>query len=118
MEVFDTTAQKTVCLEINDRKTGIEWTADLIGNAGDLHYNSERGMAEMTSEDIKWWRNTIAGLNKIEDLTEEAKELLSTEDFEDLTIKLQNNGDGNDYEIHISVLTTILNEVIKENKCE
>jgi hypothetical protein len=98
------------------RKTGCEWTADLIGNAGDLHYNSDRAMAEMCQEDLEWWENTIDGLKKIETLTEEAKELLSPEDFEELDEKLRNKGNANDCEQHIAILTLILNEVIAANK--
>lgn len=116
MKIYNTTTEKEVSLTIIDRNTGCEWTNDLIGNAGDLHYNSDREMAEMSQEDYEWWSNTIEGLEKIEDLTEEAKELLSSEDFEELEEKLRNEGNANDYEQHIATLTAILNEVIEENK--
>lgn len=116
MKIYNTTTGKEVSLTIMDRKTNIEWTADLIGNAGALHYNSDREMAEMSQKDYEWWSNTIEGLNTIEDLTEKAGELLSFEDFEELENKLANEGNANDYEQHIATLTAILEEVIKENK--
>lgn len=116
MKIFNTTTGKEVSLTIIDRKTGCEWTNDLIGNAGALNYNSDREMAEMSQEDFEWWSNTIEGLEKIEDLTEEAKELLSSEDFEELENMLANEGNASDYEQHIAILTAILNEVIEENK--
>lgn len=116
MKIYNTTTEKEVSLTIIDRKTGCEWTNDLIGNAGALNYNSDREMAEMSQEDFEWWSNTIEGLEKIEDLTEEAKELISSEDFEELEEKLRNEGNASDYEQHIATLTAILNEVIEENK--
>jgi hypothetical protein len=116
MKIFNTTTSKEVSLIIIDRNTNTEWTSDLIGNADALKYNSDREMNEMSQEDIDWWSNTIEGLDKIEDLTEEVKELLSSEDFEELEEKLKNEGNANDYEQHIATLTAILNEVIEENK--
>ena len=116
MKIYNTTTGKEVSLTIIDRKSNIEWTSDLIGNAGKLKYNSEREMNEMSQEDIEWWSNTIEGLDKIEDLTEVAKELLNSEDFEELEEKLRNEGNASDYEQHIAILTAILNEVIEENK--
>ena len=116
MKIYNTTTGKEVSLTIIDRKTGCEWTADLIGNAGDLHYNSDRTMPEMCQEDIEWWSNIIEGLEKIETLTEEAKELLTSEDFEELGNKLANKGNASDYEQHIAILTAMLNAVIAEYK--
>ncbi len=115
MKIYNTTT-KEVILTIIDRNTGCEWTNDLIGNAGDLHYNSDREMAEMSQEQYEWWSNIIEGLEKIEDLTEEAKELLSSEDFEELKEELANEGNANDYEQHISTLTRILEKVINQHK--
>ena len=116
MKIYNTTTGKESSLTIIDRNTGCEWTNDLVGNAGDLHYNSDREMAEMNQDEYEWWKNTIDGLENIEDLTEKAKELLSREDFEELKERLYSEGNGNDYEQHISVLTAILEEVIAENE--
>jgi hypothetical protein len=116
MKIYNTTTGKVESLTIIDRKSGIEWTDDLIGNEGALNYNTDREMAEMSQEDYEWWSNTIEGLDKIEDLTEEAKELLSSEDFEELQETLMNEGNANDYEVHIARLTQILEDVISENK--
>jgi len=116
MKIYNTTTGKEVSLTIIDRKTGCEWTNDLIGNAGDLHYNSDREMAEMNQDTYEWWNITIEGLEKIEDLVEEAKELLSSEEFEELERKLSDAGNAYDYEQHIATLTAILKKVIEENK--
>lgn len=116
MEIYNTTTGKTENLIIIDRKSGIEWTNDLIGNAGALHYNSDLEMAEMSQEDFDWWSNTIEGLENIEGLTEQAKELLSYDDFEELERKLSDEGNADDYDQHIGTLTAILEDVIAENK--
>lgn len=116
MKIYNTTTGKTESLIIIDRKSGMEWTNDLVGNAGDLHYNSDREMAEMSQEGFGWWKNTIEGLEKIDDLTEQARELLDYDDFEELKRKLSDEGNANDYEQHIGTLTAILEEVIAENE--
>lgn len=116
MKFYNTTTCKEVNLTIIDSNSGQEWTADLIGNAGDLHFNKKEDRYEIDQNDYEWWANTIEGLEKIEELTEEAKDLIDSDSFEELERKLYENGNGNDYEQHISVLTEILNEVIEENK--
>lgn len=114
MKIYNTTTGKEVSLTIIDRKTNTEWTSDLIGNAGALNYNSDREMAEMSQEDIEWWLNIIDGLENIEDLKEQAKELLSFEALEILEEKINNEGDACDLERHIDVITDILERTIKE----
>jgi hypothetical protein len=116
MKVFNTTTGTEIDLTIIDRPTGTEWTSDLVGNADELVYNDEKERYEMAQDDIDWWANTIAGLNKIEDLTEEAKELIDEDDFEALQEQLSQEGNPSDYEQHIAVLTQILNDVIEANK--
>jgi len=115
MEIYNTTTKKEVSLTIIDSKTNCDWSYDLIGNAGDLNYNRAECRYEMDSENIEWWATIIKGLVKIEDLTEEAKELLSSEDFEELEETLMNEGNVCDYEQHVATLTNILENIIKEN---
>ena len=115
MNFYNTTTSEEVNLTIIDRKTGTEWTADLLGNANALTYNSEEERYEISQEDYEWWKNTIEGLEEIDDLTELAKELLSDEDFAELEERLNNEGDANDYDVHIARLTSILKEIIEEN---
>ena len=115
MEIYNTTRGNVVDLSIYDRKSGCEWTADLIGNSEGLNYNRDREMAEMSQEDIEWWENTIEGLELIETLTEEARELLEQEEFAALEETLRQEGNPNDYEQHIGILTAILREVIEKN---
>lgn len=116
MKIYNTTTGEVTNLVIIDRNTGIEWTTDLIGNAGDLKYNMEREMAEMSQEDIDWWLHTIRELDTIEDLKDEARQLLSYDEFQELEEALNNEADANDYEVHIRKLTALLQEVIEKNR--
>jgi len=78
-------------LEINDVDTGIEYTADLLGNHGVSD--------EMTQDDFDWWKNTLENMTKadtrlrdlLKDMEEENKYALELEisqihsiDIEDL----------------------------------
>lgn len=116
MEIYNTTTEKTENLAIYDRQTGIEWTSDLIGNHGDLHYSQADDRYEGDQEYIDWWQNIIDGLNKIDELTDQTKEILNPDDFEDLERKLEDEGNTNDLESHVSILTRILNEVINNER--
>jgi hypothetical protein len=115
MEFYNTTTGIMVNLTIINDKTGLEWTDDLIGNQGDLHYNRDEDRYEFTSEDIDWWQNTIDGLEHIDKLLAQAKELLDADDYEALEYKISDERDASDYEMYISVGTAILEEAIKEN---
>lgn len=113
MEIYNRTTGKTDYLSIIDRKTGLDWTNDLIGNYGDLHYNDINERYEGDQNYIDWWQNIIDGLNEIEDLKEQAKEILNYDNYEVLERTLEDEGNGNDLEYHVSRLTQILIEVIK-----
>lgn len=115
MEIYNTTTGEITGLSIFDRNNGIEWTKDLI-NANDIPYNHELGMHEMTDDELIWWSDIIRGLNNIDDLLDEARELLTYEEYLELEEKLRDEGDANDYESHVHILTTILNDVIIKNK--
>ena len=116
MQVLNSTTGQVVELKITDRKSGCEWTADLVGNSGSVVWNEERDMRVMDSDDITWWQNIIHGLNKIEDLKDECREFMSYEEFEALEIELSDNGDASDWEMHITVLVPILEAYIEANK--
>ena len=115
MKIYNTTTGNVVYLAIIDSKSGCEWTADLIGNSEGLNYNRDREMYEMSQEDYEWWSCVIEGLENIDNLTEQARELLDYEDFQELEETLRQEGNANDYEQHIVILTAILNEVINEH---
>jgi hypothetical protein len=115
MEFFIKETGETKKLSIIDRKSNTEWTADLIGNSGDLHYNSEEDRYEMQTEaDFDWWKNTIEGLSNIDNLTEQARVLLTNDDFEILEQWVSENGNACDYEQHIAVITAELQAVIAD----
>lgn len=116
MKIYNTTTGEVTDLMIIDRKTGCEYTNDLLGNTGSLHYNPEREMVEMDQAGIEWWQEIIAGLKHIDDLTDEAKDLLDPDDFKDLQDELYRNGDAMDYARHVDVLTDILVNAINDAK--
>lgn len=116
MEFFNTTTKQVESITIIDRKSDLEWTRDLIGNSGGLKFNKTLEMYELDQDEYEWWVSIIQGLDEIEDLTAQAKELLSEEDFEALQQTLYEEGDANDYPIHIEKLTKILNKAIFYNK--
>lgn len=50
-------------LSIINRETSVEWTRDLIGNAGALSTN-ENGEVVMSQIEYDWWANYIADIEK------------------------------------------------------
>lgn len=116
MQILNSTTGQVTELSITDRKSGCEWTADLVCNSGSVEWNDERDMHEMDAENIDWWQNIIDGLNKIEDLKDECRDFMDYKDFEALEIELSDNGDASDWEMHIYVLVPILEAAIKANE--
>lgn len=49
-------------------KNGIEYTEDLLGNYGDLHYDKEQEQYTMTEEEFTWWEPVVDMLNEINGL--------------------------------------------------
>jgi hypothetical protein len=47
---------------------GIEWTNDLLGNYGALHYEREKDQYTMTDDEFSWWEPVVEMLNEINDL--------------------------------------------------
>ena len=116
MQVLNSTTGQVVELKITDRKSGCEWTADLINSAPELVWNDDRDMHEMDGENIAWWQNIIDGLDKIEDLQDECRDFMDSEEYEALEIELLENGDASDWEQHIAVLVPILEAHIEANE--
>lgn len=52
-------------------KNGIEWTNDLLGNYGALHYDEGSEQHTMTEEDFEWWESVVEMLNEINDLEDD-----------------------------------------------
>jgi uncharacterized alpha-E superfamily protein len=111
MKVYNTTTGEMDSLTITDRKSGCEWTNDLVGNMDALVWSTEHDAALMSTEDIEWWSNIIDGLNEIEDMCEDCREKLSSEEWEDLDNRLTDASNANDLESHVSSLKAILKEV-------
>lgn len=116
MKIYNTTTKREVQLTIIDGKTGTEYTQDLIGNCDDLHYNSDLERYEMDQDGIDWWSNAIDGLENIDRLQVDAKELLPFNEYEELEERIAQEGDACDLERHITVITTLLEQVIAESK--
>lgn len=53
-------------LTITDPKTGIEWTADLLGNHKALARDDE-GIAVLTAADYEWWHDLVAAYQAAEE---------------------------------------------------
>ena len=60
MNVIITETGETRELSIVDIKTGIEWTVDLLGNAG-IHKDADTDAVTMSQEDFDWWVEYING---------------------------------------------------------
>jgi len=56
-------------LSIIDRKSGCEWTHDLI--TAPNFWNDETEQYEMSEDDYNWWNEYITGVEKYESLAEE-----------------------------------------------
>lgn len=113
MKILNTTKNIVIDLIIRDRKTGVEWTNDLIGNSGErLTYNHDLECHEMNQDQIDWWKMIFEGLESIEDLKEQAKELLGEDDYEELIYRLSDNAD--DLESYIIEYIHSLKEAIAQ----
>lgn len=55
-------------------KNGIEWTKDLLGNYGALHYEKESDQYTMTDDELSWWEPVVEMLNEINELENELDE--------------------------------------------
>lgn len=63
-------------LEIIDRKNGVNYAADLIGNHGgfidgQFRYNEEADAYECTPETFAWWKRVLADHQALEDMIAE-----------------------------------------------
>ena len=71
MKVIIKETGKEEILETRD-ENGIEWTNDLLGNAGISLYNDKTEQNEISQDDFEWWKNYI---NNYENDSEEIEEL-------------------------------------------
>lgn len=58
-------------LTIIDRKTGCEWTADLVGDDDCITYNRALEVYETDQESYEWWDDMIDQLEHAEDVKQE-----------------------------------------------
>lgn len=58
---------------------GIEWTNDLLGNYGALHYDREHESYTLSEDEFDWWEEVIEMLNEVVEL----EESLSSDDREE-----------------------------------
>lgn len=59
-------------------KNGVEWTEDLLGNYGALHYDEDHEIFTMSQEEFERWEPIVEKLNKISEL----EDALTPEDKE------------------------------------
>lgn len=49
-------------------ENGVEWTEDLLGNYGALHYDEDHEIYTMSSNEFEWWQMVAEKLNNIYEL--------------------------------------------------
>lgn len=116
MKFYITDKKEYRDLSITDRDTNVEWTADLLGNNGDLRYNIDEERYELTEDDYEWWDQRIRELNEINDLIREASYFLSDEEYETLIRTLNEEGDANDLEYSNEIQLRILRSLLKKDE--
>ena len=57
-------------LTVIDRKTGVDWTADLVGDDDQIAWNDELGVSETTQDAYDWWAAYIADYTADEEMIE------------------------------------------------
>jgi hypothetical protein len=92
---------------------GIEWTADLLGNHGELHYNSETEEHELTQESFEWWSEYIKTyLEDVQKIQEFANEFGLDENEIWYRVSLETTNDlGDDHFIVEGVLNDMRDEL-------
>lgn len=58
---------------------GIEWTNDLLGGYGSLHYDNSLDQYTMTDDEFEWWEPVVEMLNEINKLEDKLDEDLKEE---------------------------------------
>lgn len=46
-------------------ENGIEWTEDLLGNYGALHYDNEQNIYTMDGDEFEWWVPVVDMVNEV-----------------------------------------------------
>lgn len=79
MDVKINETGKIESLSIIDRKSGVNWVADLIGNAGAFNddqfgWGEENQIRTCDQETYDWWANYIAATERADDFRAELEE--------------------------------------------
>jgi len=94
---------ETAELSIIDPKTGIDWTADLLGNHNALVYDNDNSWYIMSQDDFNWWDTLIRDYQAADNRSHQIKTEMSRErrdeferelafvdcDLEDLPLHIQ-----------------------------
>lgn len=107
-------------LNIVDRATGIEWTQDLIGNAGAITDGqfewSDGDNAYLVSQDnYDWWEQYIGDYADTEDDIVALSEYINCDPSE-IFWRIHEEAYGADYGDHRKNAIRVLNEILEENK--
>jgi hypothetical protein len=108
---------KREVLKVVDSKTGVEWTGDLIGNAGGFNDGqftwSEDDDAYLASQDaFDWWDKYIADQEKTESEIEDLADELDI-DTSIIRERVEKNT-GSDYETHRKEAVRAMTEIKEE----
>jgi hypothetical protein len=83
MEIYITDKKEIAELtEIVDPKTGIAWTADLLGNHNAGGWDDEREMRSMDSDEFDWWEELIAEYQEADSRKHELLEDLTGDEWD------------------------------------
>ena len=78
-------------LSIIDRKSGVNWVNDLLGNHDALpDYNDDDGTYHMPQEDFDWWDNLIKEYQASDDRYYKILDQLKDPDYENMIAEFQN----------------------------
>ena len=74
MKIIIKETQELKELKFIDRKSGCEYTNDLVGNHQELNYNEEIDRYEFTQDDFDFWEKYLSDHEKIEEMVFEFSE--------------------------------------------
>ena len=122
MDVIIDETGKMETLLIFDRRTGCDWSYDLIGGAGPFSsigfYRGEDGEFHTNQETFEWWEQYIDMYNKFEDELMELREKYGSSEVDEAIflghLSLSNDYDSHDAETKLFIET--LKEMLEDDK--
>ena len=101
------------CLYLEDRKSGIDYSVDFIGNAGDLDnftWSDVHGAYIVPDDIFDWWHRVLRDQEILEDRLDDLREEYGSDSVHTVILEMPNV----DLEDHAAVLHQILDEKFGE----